>query len=953
MSAAPSSPSLTARCLSWLADAIYHQRRWFLYPQVVLAVLCIFYTVRHLEFLTRRDALIGAEKEYHRIYMEFKQEFPVQDDLAVVVESENTERNRQFVERLGAKVQAETNVFSSVFYKGDLNTMGPKALLFMPEKDLQDLYKTLNDYRLMLVHFAQANNLVSLFNLVNTQFRTAPRRTEAENQSLVNALPALERIVTQANDSLGRLGNPPSPGVNSLFEQGPEAEQQMYITFDKGRIFLLTAQAKTDEENPQAVKRLRQLIAETQAEVPGTNVGLTGEPVLEVDEMAQSERDTTLATIISLVLVALIFIYGYHETGRPLKATLVLLVGLAYTMGFTTLAVGHLNILTITFVPMLVGLAIDFGVHLISRYEEELRRGRTERVALEKAMVNTGMGIFTGAFTTAGAFFAMGLSSFKGIREMGIICGGGMLLCLAAMMTMLPVLLLKGRQNVIDQEQGEVLDQRAAAEVERRARIESIWLRRPVTVTILTLALTALAAFPARRVTFDYNLLHMQTAGLPAVLFQDKLIKSSTRSVLFAALVADSVPQATRLIQTVTNLPTVASVESMATYLGEDQTRKLETLCQIKQVVADIPFAPVDRSPVDVDQLKLTLFSLHGYLGMAVSQTEKEDPALHRQLIELRNSIGTLIRNLTTGDRPAVSEKLAKFQQALFTDVHQTFQAIKNQDASGPLTANDLPEMLRRRFVGVHGKYLIMVYPKKDVWDRRNQEEFVRELRTVDRQVTGTPVQLLEYETLLKVSYENAAWYSLGAIVLLVFIHFRRFSCVVLALLPVGIGALWMAGVMGALGIPFNPANIMTLPLIIGIGVTNGIHILTRYAEEQTPSILARSTGKAVLVSGLTTIAGFGSLILAQHLGIRSLGIIMSTGVATCMLVGLTFLPALLNLLSKYGWNIKRPSGTMHDPHWVGRNRGINLKSEPTLKPLADKVKLYIKKVFLRYFYER
>jgi predicted RND superfamily exporter protein len=118
-----------------------------------------------------------------------------------------------------------------------------------------------------------------------------------------------------------------------------------------------------------------------------------------------------------------------------------------------------------------------------------------------------------------------------------------------------------------------------------------------------------------------------------------------------------------------------------------------------------------------------------------------------------------------------------------------------------------------------------------------------------------------------------------------------------------------MIGVMGIFEIPFNPANIMTLPLIIGIGVTNGIHILNRFAEEQNPAVLARSTGKAVLVSGLNTIAGFGSLIVAQHRGISSLGFVMAIGTATCMIAGVTVLPAILNLLNQRGWAIKKPSG--------------------------------------------
>jgi uncharacterized membrane protein YdfJ with MMPL/SSD domain len=179
----------------------------------------------------------------------------------------------------------------------------------------------------------------------------------------------------------------------------------------------------------------------------------------------------------------------------------------------------------------LIGLAIDFGVHLITRYEEELRRGRSQQMALEKAMVYTGMGIFTGAFTTAGAFFAMAAADFKGIQEMGIICGGGMLVCLVPMMTLLPAWLLRGRQNILDVQLGDKLESQTALEVDRRARIENFWLRRPYAVIGVVVAISALALIPARRVKFDYNLLHMQSAGLPAVVFQDKLIKSSTRSV--------------------------------------------------------------------------------------------------------------------------------------------------------------------------------------------------------------------------------------------------------------------------------------------------------------------------------------------------------------------------------------------------------------------------------------
>jgi hypothetical protein len=258
----------------------------------------------------------------------------------------------------------------------------------------------------------------------------------------------------------------------------------------------------------------------------------------------------------------------------------------------------------------------------------------------------------------------------------------------------------------------------------------------------------------------------------------------------------------------------------------------------------------------------------------------------------------------------AHSRKLGAFQRALFNDVGETFEVLRNQDNRERLRIEDLPDALRHRFVGVTGKYLLQVYPrgKMDLWQRDDQRAFIKEVRQIDPDVTGTPVQLYEYTTLLKDSYVEAAWYALGAIALLVLLHFRSLASVVLALVPVVVGSIWLGGLMGFNDVPLNPANIMTLPLVIGIGVTNGIHILNRFAEERQPGILAKSTGKAVLVSGLTTIAGFGSLVLAEHQGIRSLGYVMATGVATCMIAALTFLPALLNLLIKTGETKKQPS---------------------------------------------
>lgn len=906
------------RLLRRLAAAVFAHPRWFVGPQFALFGMCVWFTVARLGFDMDRNNLVGSDKQYHRNFLALKKEFPGQDDLVAVIESEDQEKNRQFVERLGARLEAQsvagspTNLFTDVFYKGDLKLMGRKALLFVPETNLVELKQALKDYEPFLNQFSSSSNLVSLFNRVNTQIRTSAREQNAQTESLVKALPALERIVKRAEQSLARPGMSPSPGVDALFGAGEEAERDKYITFAGGRLYLVSAKASREELNADAVEKFRELVAATRAEVPGVNVGVTGEPVLELDEMQQSQKDSTLATIISLGLSAAIFIIGYNQTGRPLKAVLALVVGLGYTMGYATLTVGHLNILTITFVPMLIGLAIDFGVHLITRYEEELRHGRTEHEAMEKAMVNTGQGILTGCFTTAGAFFAMALTDFKGIQEMGVITGGALLICLVPMMTLLPVLLLRpGRQNQLDEKAGAVELKEEAREsfesggepVAARARLERYWLDRPWTVIGVTAGLCLLSAVAIPRVFFDYNLLNMQSEGLPAVVFEHKLINSAEKSVLYGAVVATNLDEAVALEARLQRLPSVSTNDSMAHFLAEKPESKLALIREIGRATASVKFSRPDTKVVNLNELGQTLWSLQGYLLNAVDEVGKtDDKELLANLKSLIASLGSLRAAMFHGEVAEQTEnarRLAGFQQALFNDIRDTFATLQNQDASGGLRPEDLPESLRHRFIGVTGSYLIQVYPKDDVWQRGPQETFVKELQSVSPTATGTPVQLYYYTELLRTSYIKAAWWALAAIVLLVLFHFRRLDSVVLALLPVAIGTVWVMGVMGWAGIPFNPANIMMLPLVIGIGVTNGIHILNRFAEERSPGIFAKSTGKAVLVSALTTIAGFGSLVVADHRGIRSLGYIMATGTAACMVAALTFLPAVLTLMER------------------------------------------------------
>jgi uncharacterized protein len=915
----PLSENRAGRLLHFLAEAVFNHPRWFWITQLLLVLICLAYTVTKLQFSTDRSDLISVQEAYRREFLEFKREFNIRDNLFVLVESESREKNREFIERLAARLQGDGQ-FTDIYYRGGLRLMGPKALLFLPEETLAELQQNLWTNQPWFHTFSQATNLDTLFDLVNRQFHMAAATSSAGAQegTISRLVPTLQQVVDSAANCIESGEKPLAPNLTSLFGSSQEENrQELYLTFDRGRIYVLIAQAKDPDQEEAAIKQLQKWIAQTRLEVPGVNVEITGEPVLSHGEMEQARLDTEAAALIALTLTALIFIASCHNLLRPLIATFCLLIGICYTLGFATLAVGRLNILSITLVPILIGLAIDYGVHLIFRYEEEVRQGHSRRRAVGKALGFTGIGVITNALTIAGAFYLMVLTDFKGMQEMGLIAGTGVMLCLVPMLTLLPLLLVRGEPDLPDQQATRSKENRRDSlkislpwrrdrqraeprQHSRRARIEQFYLKRPWWVLVCGAVFTMFMILQSFKVQFDYNLLNLQSRGLPAVRMQKQLMRAGSQSPLYCAVIADSLPQAVELERRITQLPSVARVISLVKYLTEDQERKLALIHEIKQELGAIPLPALDAQPANLTNLNQTLFSLSGYLTLAIN-SQGSNQASAEMLRSLRSSVIRL-RRLTSKDLPSTADQLATFQKALFGGVRETISLVGQQGDRQRLQPEDVPVLLRDLFISRSGKFLLQVYPKEDVWQRDKQEQFIRELRTVDPHVTGSPVQFYEYTSRLKQNVEKAAAYAAVIIAVLVFLHFRRVSSVLLALLPVALGFCWMLGLMGCLGMPFNPVNIVSLILVIGIGVTNGVHILNRFAEDPQPIILGRSTGKAVLVSALNTIAGFGSLLVAKHQGIASLGGVMAIGTATCVVASLVLLPAVLTLLCRIGW---------------------------------------------------
>ena len=249
---------------------------------------------------------------------------------------------------------------------------------------------------------------------------------------------------------------------------------------------------------------------------------------------------------------------------------------------------------------------------------------------------------------------------------------------------------------------------------------------------------------------------------------------------------------------------------------------------------------------------------------------------------------------------------LEKFSEELFVDYRGLMEELQQNADPQFVEISGLPKSLRERFISEQGKYLITVFPSVDIWNLEKRQEYLKDLRSVDPNVTGSAVHMFNSTSLMTEGYIKGGIYAMTAIIIYVFSVFRNLRTVIFILLPVFVGSIWTLGIMDALNLKLNMANLVILPLILGIGVVNGIHITHRYREEEdkTKVVLGKSTGRAVLLSSLTTIIGFGSMMVADHYGVFSLGLVLSLGVLCCLIASITFLPALLKLSAAKNWKV-------------------------------------------------
>jgi hopanoid biosynthesis associated RND transporter like protein HpnN len=862
--------SVLARPLGWVTRQTLRRPALSLLLAVGAAVFCLALTATSLGFKTKRLDLLNPASQYNQRWLAYLEEFGDRDDALIVFQCSSPAAIPPAVDAIVKELEAQPAHFESILYRRDFSRLKAKSLHFLSLEELQKLDRRIADALSSYCKLEDFAQLQAAFAMLNRQLEQVPAGSPPPEPLVQKYLEILNELPKQ----LGQM--PAAPADLGAGRMTAEMQRQFapqYLTAENGQLgFVMTKLKSQDTAMTQAdlaIAELRKLIAGVKKQYPDVWIGLTGMPVIEHDEMKASSDDTIYTSLLSLVGVFALFWAGFGGLRHSLLACAALLIGMAWSFGFVTIVVGHLNILSAAFGVILIGLGIDFGVHYVASYLRLRGQGLPPEEAIMQTAETVGPGVVTGGVTTVAAFFMAGLTEFVGVAELGIVAGGGILMCLAAAILTLPPLILLSDRN------------RPAAHLPSILLVGP-WVRKvgraPRLVFVAAGAVVLFAAAGLGGLWYDHNLLHLQPEHLQSAAIERDLFTRMDDSVWFAVSMCDSASELRERKARFERLSTVAKTEEIVSALPAPNPQKIQLIARLQGDLAHLPSTPPDPAaqikPISDELVK----------GGALLDA--------RQAQQAAEMVLEINRRLNEASSVTSRHAAAAGAQGL-----QTLQAIS--DPTPPSLA-DLPRELTNRYVGKNKRHLLKVYARGNIWDMDRLEKFVADVEGVDPQVTGHPVQTFYASRHMLRSYMHSGIYALIAVFILLYIDFQSVRMSLLAMTPLTIGCLVTAGTIGWLDIALNPANMIVLPLLLGIGVDDGVHLVHEFRRSRKRFEISDSTAVAVILTSTTTMVSFGTMILAQHRGLCSLGQVLTLGVMTCLFSSLLIFPAVLGWLSRH-----------------------------------------------------
>ena len=941
-----------------IMDALAHfvSRRRILIPLVSLLLLGLsIFSASRIQVKTEFKDLLPKDNPKIESYQEVNDRFNGGEKIIVVIEGEDREEMKRAADEFAHSIRRDEGLMKyirSMSVKADREFIEEWGLMLQEADDLersQSLYSSSN----LLDFMRNLNDSMESEYLDSDPDEKLSN--SAQEQETVELFTSIEQFSLQLQEYLAEHGSskttPPVEETGSKLARDFLLGEQYGFSWDNSML-LFTISPKVSvvdiDEGVRMMKMIKRHGQELHSRHPSIEIGYTGGVAMNADEMEYMSFDMIVPALIALGLILLLFIISFREFRLIILMGISLLIGIILNFGLIGATVQVITTITSFMATLLIGLGVDYGIQIIGNYGSYRSEGFSPEEALRQTYRRAGMGTALAALTTAVGFFVMAFTGSKAFAQFGLTAGLGILACFLSMFFLLPSLLLLF---------GEKRDYSRSVEKVRRVleygfipKAAELLASRRLRVIAAALLITIGFAYSAYRLTsFETDLMNLEPQDMPSLITYRKIMETYELNPFTSFAVADSPSEARRLTDELEKEPVVARVESVAQLLpaAQEQDERLSVIRDLRkrfqgyqartysaEEIEDFVYE-VQRfewNVIEIGQLSIAGLGennlivkkrnrmVHEVLGAEVGRPGQE---IFQSLIaKLEKDPKQTARLLTRLDRSFGAEHARIVREMLQTDSH--------------IRREDLPQSIYKEYFDESGeKNLVTIYPIPSIMEHLESiRHFNREMEEISPRITGTTQFLVEWINEVFRSSRNAAFLIFAVVFLMMLLNFRSLRYAAVASVPLLAALVWMLGIYPLLGLKMNPLNIAVVPLVIGMGIDFGIHIVHRYRVERSVFTAYHYTGKAVLLSGLTTIIGFGSLaLIGTFKSISSIGEVLGLGIAAALFAALFVLPAFLPRKEL------ETSGTTAAESWT--NQRTKQKVEKTTDKLSYREESY------------
>ncbi|SEP09757.1 MMPL family transporter [Nitrosovibrio sp. Nv6] len=853
----------------------YRYGGWVLLIALLVAVASGIYVSRNLGMNTDTTEMLSEHLPFRVNMKHYNETFPQDmETLLIVLDAPTPEQARMATERLAARLKKDTANFHDVYAPNAGDFFERNGLLYESVPELEQITDRLAAAQPLIAHIAQEPTLTAFADVLTRAVEELHKGRSMELRPVLSGISAT--LDARLRES------PRALSWQSLFNAEPQKSKYQELIVVKPKLDY--SQLFPAEQSIAALHAAAKDVGVT-GEGP-VRLRITGEVALAEEELNSSLRGMEYAGVITFVMVVVVLYFAMRTPGLIINVLVCLTLGLILTAAFATVAVGHLNIISIAFAVLYIGLGADFAIHFLLRYREILENGAPPVEAMHVSGGDAGAALTACTITNAIGFYAFMPTDYSGVAELGLISGTGMIISLLVTLTVGPALL-------------RYLPRRLPAKSIAKASVGKVlelslkWHKVTYAVTLVA-SIAALAILP--QVRFDYNLLNMQDPQGEAVKTFRELLAEADRSPWHATALADNRKDAERLAQRLTELPEVTNVVTILDFVPAEQDEKLQLIEEMALTMGPITFSSQaagkgDEIPV---QQRKALEALAVALDRFIA--ERPDHSASATARELKSSLAALFARLDGATLDERRSLLNSVENDLLATLPSALQSLRTATEATPFGQQDLPASLASRWHSRSGDYRLVIYPAEDLNDNEALRRFVRAVQQVAPNATGAPMVSLEAGEAVVRAFVQAFLLALVGIIIALLIILRSVKYTLLVLLPLLLSSLFTATFTVLLNVPFNFANIIALPLLLGLGIDSSLHMVHRSLNKELVSeiLIHTSTARAIFYSALTALVDFASLMFSSHRGTASMGIMLTVGLTFTLICTLVILPTLL-----------------------------------------------------------